>query len=138
MRKGRHSTFLLTVHLVFVTKYRRELLDDSALRHLAEHFDSICSGLNCDLEECNGEADHIHLVVSMCPTVSVSSLVNALKGASSRILKKERPDIQDRCKSGALWSESYFSASTGGAPLETIRKYVKNQGKKGGSASSPA
>ncbi len=76
---------------------------------------------------CDGEADHLHAIVEYPPKLSISVLVNALKGTSSRMLRKERPDIARRYFDGVLWSPSYFAASTGGAPLEVVRRYVEQQ-----------
>ena len=136
LRKNRGAVFCLNYHLVFVTKYRRKVFDQAALDALGEQFEEICSGLNCDLVEFNGELDHVHLLVNMLPSVSVSALVNALKGASSRILRKERPDLHKRFwDEKVLWSPSYFASTTGGAPLEVVKKYVQNQG---GGLTSPA
>jgi putative transposase len=133
-RRGRSSVFLLNIHLVFVTKHCRQILNRKVLNSLSDHFAEICSGLNCDLEECEGESDHVHLVVSMAPTVSVSSLVNALKGASSRIIRKEVLNLGPK---KALWSPSYFAFSTGDVPLEHVKKYVHNQCKEAGFPLSP-
>jgi len=75
----------------------------------------------------DGEADHVHMLVEYPPKVSVSALVNILKGTSSRMLRQARPDIARRYYKGILWSPSYFAASTGGATLETIKRYVEAQ-----------
>lgn len=83
--------------------------------------------MGCELLACDGEADHLHAIVEYPPKVSVSGLVNALKGTSSRLLRKERPDIAGRYFHGVLWLPSYVAASTGGAPLEAIRRYVEQQ-----------
>jgi putative transposase len=61
------------------------------------------------------------------PKVAVSNLVNSLKGVSSRLLRKERPDIQKRYWKGALWSPSYFASSCGGAPISIVRQYIEQQ-----------
>jgi putative transposase len=126
-RRERHSVSQLTVHLVCVTKYRRKVFDAAALEWLRAHFAKVCGAMACELLACDGEADHFHAVVEYPPKVSVSVLVNALKGTSSRLLRKERPDIARLYFDGALWSPSYFAASTGGAPLEAIRRYVERQ-----------
>ncbi|NLJ63274.1 MAG: IS200/IS605 family transposase, partial [Alcaligenaceae bacterium] len=63
----------------------------------------------------DGEDDHVHLLVEYPPKVAVSNIVNSLKGVSSRLLRKERPDIQKRYWKGVLWSPSYFASSCGGA-----------------------
>lgn len=76
----------------------------------------------------NGEDDHVHLLLEYPPTVTLSKLVNALKGASSRALRKHRPQIaRSYGLKSHLWSPSYFAASCGGAPLTVIRQYVENQ-----------
>jgi putative transposase len=65
--------------------------------------------------------------VNYPPKVSISTLVNSLKGVSSRLLRLERPDIQRKYWKGALWSPSYFAASCGGAPLGILRTYIEQQ-----------
>ena len=126
-RRGRHSLSRLTVHLVCVTKYRREVFDAAALEWLQGHFAKVCETMGCALLACDGEADHLHAIIEYPPKVSISALVNALKGTSSRLLRKERPDIARRYFDGVLWSPSYFAASTGGAPLDVVRRYVEQQ-----------
>jgi putative transposase len=126
-RRGRHSLSRLTVHLVCVTKYRREVFDAAALEWLQGHFAKVCETMGCALLACDGEADHLHAIIEYPPKVSISALVNALKGTSSRLLRKERPDIARRYCDGVLWSPSYFAASTGGAPLDVVRRYMEQQ-----------
>jgi putative transposase len=87
----------------------------------------ICSGFGADLVEINGERDHVHLLVEYPPSIAVARLVNSLKGVSSRLLRKERPDLQHRYWHGVLWSPSYFAASCGGAPIEILRQYIEQQ-----------
>ena len=125
------------VHLVFVTKYRRGVLDHDALDRLREIFSKICEDFEAMLVECDGDHDHVHLLVNYPPKVAVSKLVNSLKGASSHRLRRERPDIAARYWKGVLWSPSYFAASCGGAPLSIIKDYVSKQRGKG-RASPPA
>ena len=127
IRTGRHCVFALHAHLVFVTKYRRHVLDADAIQLLREHFARVCEKADVKLVEMNGEDDHVHLLVEYLPTAQLSTLVNSLKGVSSRLLRKERPDITHRYWKNVLWSPSYFAASCGGAPLLVIKQYVENQ-----------
>jgi putative transposase len=113
--------------LVCVTKNRRKVFDSSALEWLQEHARNVFGKMNCQLLACDGEADHLHLLVEYPPKLSVSVMVNAFKGTSSRLLRQERPSIAAHYCKGVLWSASYFAASTGGATLETVRKYVEQQ-----------
>ena len=80
------------------------------------------------LVEFDGEDDHVHLLVTYPPKVSVSKLVNSLKGISSLLIRKKNyPNIRQKLWEGALWSPSYFAASCGGAPLGIIRQYIEQQ-----------
>lgn len=115
------------VHLVFVTKYRKDVFDASAIEVLRGIFKEVCADFEARLIEVDGEDDHVHLLVEYPPKVSVSSLVNSLKGVSSRLLRKFRPDLAHRYWSGVLWSPSYFAASCGGAPISVVRQYIEQQ-----------
>ena len=126
-RTGRHCVFALHVHLVFVTKYRRDVLSQLAIRDLSAIFTRVCGDFGAQLVECNGEDDHVHLLVEYPPQISISKLVNSLKGVSSRLIRAERPEIRGRYYKGTLWSPSYFAASCGGAPISILKQYVEQQ-----------
>jgi putative transposase len=113
--------------LVFVTKYSRRVFDKNAITQLQTIFQDVCAGFEARLVEANGERDHVHLLVEYPPKAPVSYLVNSLKGVSSRLLRKQRPDIKKHYWKGVLWSPSYFAASCGGAPIDIIRQYVEQQ-----------
>jgi len=88
----------------------------------------VCADFGASLEEFNGEADHVHLLVTYPPTVALSSLVNSLKGVSSRHLRKEfGPQLRRHLWGNRLWSPSYFAGSAGGAPLSVVKDYITNQ-----------
>ena len=127
IRHGRHCVFKIHVHLVFVTKYRKDIFDADALKSLEKIFREVCLDFEAELQAFNGENNHVHLLVNYPPKVSVSKLVNSLKGVSSRLLRKERPDLMSVYYKGALWSPSYFAASCGGAPLSIIQQYIDQQ-----------
>lgn len=130
-RRGRSVVYALHVHLVFVTKYRRQVLDAAATESLRTIFAKVCGSLGAALRACDGEDDHVHLLVEYPPKVAIPVLVNSLKGVSSRLPRQARPDIVRRYWKGVLWSPSYFAASCGGAPLDVIRRYVEQQRKTG-------
>lgn len=127
LRRERHSISRLVIHLVCVTKYRRKVFDDRALAWLQVHFARVCTTMGAQLIGCDGDSDHVHLLIEYPPKHSVSVLVNALKGTSSRLLRTERPDLAGRYWKGVLWSPSYFVVSASGAPLETIKQFVDSQ-----------
>ena len=89
LRRGRTCVFLMHVHLVFVTKYRRKVFTQEVLDELRMIFTIICADFEACLVECEGEGDHVHLLVEYPPKVSVSKLVNSLKGVSSRFGKED-------------------------------------------------
>ena len=116
------------VHLVFVTKYRREVFTKAILEEMRIIFANTCKDLEAELIEFEGEDDHVHLLVIYPPKLSVSVLVNTLKGVSSRLIRKAKhPSIQKKLWGGHLWSPSYFAASCGGAPISIIRQYIEQQ-----------
>ncbi|WP_297477476.1 IS200/IS605 family transposase [Ferrovum sp.] len=128
IRRGRHCTFKMHVHLVFVTKYRRGVFTKSILDDLQEIFSSVCADFEAALVEFDGEDDHVHLLVNYPPKVAISKLVNSLKGVSSLLIRKKNyPSIKKKLWGGTLWSPSYFAGSCGGAPIEIIRQYIEQQ-----------
>lgn len=128
LRRGRTCVFLMHVHLVFVTKYRRKVFTKQILEDLRTIFIDVCSDFEADLIEFEGEGDHVHLLVNYPPKVAISKLVNSLKGVSSRLIrKKQYPSIQRALWGDHLWSPSYFAGACGGAPLSIIRQYIEQQ-----------
>lgn len=127
IRTGRHCVFNLHVHLVFVTKYRRKVFTKTILEEMRAIFEKVCKDFESVLDEFDGEDGHVHLLVHYPPKVSVSKLVNSLKGVSSRHLRKRFAELEKRYWKGVLWSPSYFAASCGGAPLSVIRQYIEQQ-----------
>lgn len=128
IRHGRHCIFVMHVHLVFVTKYRRGVFTKKILDDLRIIFADVCTDFEAKLVEFDGEDDHVHLLVNYPPKVSVSKLVNSLKGVSSHLIRKKKyPNILNKLWGKALWSPSYFAGSCGGAPIAIIRKYIEQQ-----------
>ncbi len=130
-KRGRHSIYSLTAHLVFVTKRRGKVFNKEHLDFLHRLLDRVCDDFECELLEFGGERDHVHLLVSYPPKQALSGLINSLKGVSSRQLKTKFPEINHfwsvaKSKS-ALWSPSYFAASSGGAPIAKLKEYIANQ-----------
>jgi putative transposase len=95
---------------------------------MREIFAQLCKDFDAQLVEFDGEDDHVHLLVNYPPKVSVSALVNSLKGVSSRMIRKKNyPSIRRKLWDGALWSPSYFAGSRAGAPIAIIRQYIEQQ-----------
>lgn len=127
-RKGSHSVFSIQLHMVFVTKYRREVITGAMLERLQEVLANVCIKTKCRLTEFSGEADHVHLLVDFHPDNKLSSLIGSMKSATSRIIQKDFADELSRFYSKPVfWSGSYYVASTGGAPIERIKAYINSQ-----------
>ncbi|WP_093891020.1 IS200/IS605 family transposase [Streptosporangium canum] len=128
VRRGRSVVYNLHVHLIFVTKYRRDVLNDAMLTRCEDVMREVCAQLGATLREFNGEDDHVHLLVHYPPKLPITTLVNRLKGVSAHYLRKEFTGrINRHIMHGHLWSPSYFAGSCGGAPLQIIREYIENQ-----------
>lgn len=128
LRTGRHCIFMLHAHLVFITKYRKAALTNEMLISMKAYMEKVCADFECTLEEFNGEKNHVHLLVNYPPKVSISKLVNSLKGVSSRRLKVDHAKELDKVYwKGVLWSPSYFAGSLGGAPLSVLKQYIEQQ-----------
>lgn len=119
---------MMHVHLVFVTKYRRNVFTKEILDELGRIFARVCIDFEAELIEFDGEDDHVHLLVNYPPKVAVSRLVNSLKGASSRVIRKKNyPAIRQKLWGGALRSPSHFAGSCGGASIAVVRQYIEQQ-----------
>lgn len=127
VRTGRHCVFNMHVHLVFVTKYRKKVFKKIHLEAMREIFNAVCHDFESTLVEFDGEHDHVHLLIHYPPKVSISKLVNSLKGVSSRYLRRDFTSIHKYYYKGMLWSPSYFSGSCGGAPIDIVRHYIEGQ-----------
>src|SRR5262245_33328341 len=95
LRRGRSCVFLMHVHLVFVTKFRRKVFTKTILRDLQQVFAQVCADFEAELVELEGEYDHVHLLINYPPKIAISRLVNSLKGVSSRLIRKKNyPSIR--------------------------------------------
>lgn len=111
-----------------MTKYRRDVFTTEILNDMRGIFASVCRDFESERVEFDGEDDYVHLLANYPPKVSVSSLVNSLKGVSSRMIRQKRyPSIRKKLWGGALWSPYYFAGSSGGTPIEIVRKYIEQQ-----------
>ena len=123
-----HSVFLLHYHLVLVVKYRRQIFNDEISNRAREIFEYIAPNYNITTEEWNHDKDHVHILFKAHPNTEISRFINAYKSASSRLLKKEFPQIRQKLWEERFWSQSFCLLTTGGAPTEVIKKYIESQG----------
>ena len=117
-------------HLVLVVKYRRKVINDMVSERLREIFENIAPNYNITVEEWNHDVDHIHVLFKGHPNTELSKFINAYKSASSRLIKKEFPQIRKFLWKEMFWSRSFCLLTTGGANIDTIRQYIETQGEK--------
>lgn len=122
--------FLLYYHLVLVVKYRRRVFDDDISNRAKEIFAYIAPKYNITLQEWKHDKETVHIQFKAHPNTEISKFINAYKSASSRLLKKEFPIIRQKLWKEYFWSQSFCLLTTGGAPIEVIRKYIESQGEK--------
>lgn len=126
--KGAHSVYSLQFHYVACVKYRKKVFSDHISTRLKEINLSVAEKFGIEIIEQETDKDHIHILFASRPSVQVSAFVNSLKSVSARLLFREFPEIKKALWGGKFWSQSYFLATTGQVSLETIKKYVENQG----------
>ena len=122
-----HSVFLLYYHLILVVKYRRKVFSDQMSQYAKNIFIRISSSYNITLKEWNHDHDHVHIMFRVHPNTEISKFINAYKSASSRLIKKDFPEVRRKLWKEIFWSRSYCLLTTGGAPIEIIRKYMESQ-----------
>lgn len=123
-----HSVFLMYFHLVLVVKYRRKVIDDNISDYSKEKFISLGEKYNITLVEWNHDVDHVHILFKAHPNTELSKFINAYKSASSRLIKKEFPFVRKKLWKEMFWSRSFCLLTTGGSPIEVVKKYIENQG----------
>ncbi|QHW36102.1 IS200/IS605 family transposase [Staphylococcus ursi] len=123
-----HSVFLLYYHLVLVTKYRRHVIDDKISEFAKTTFVRIAASYHITLVEWNQDKDHVHIMFKAQPKTELTKFINAYKSASSRLIKRDFPKVRQFLWKEMFWSRSFCLLTTGGAPIDVIKKYIQNQG----------
>ncbi len=127
-RSSRRAVYNLTVHVVLVTKYRREVINAAMKQELERVFKSVLASWDSELVEFNCESDHAHLIVSYPPHKLLSSLIANLKATSSKTMwRKFEPVVSKTYSKRVFWTGAYFVASCGGVTIDVLKKYVQEQ-----------
>ena len=123
-----HSVYNIHYHLVLITKYRRRCITPEMALYLEAQYKRLLESWDCELLECSGEPDHLHLLISANPKIQPSKMVNSLKTATSRLVRKQFAEhIKHFYWKPVFYSRSYCLVSCGGAPLKIIRQYLEQQ-----------
>lgn len=124
---GTQTTHRLMYHLVWIPKYRKRVLKDKVAERIKELLYE-CADLNrWKIEELNIQLDHVHVLVRMRPEISVSRMVQLFKGMSSKVIRKEFPELQEFLWGNSFWADGYFAETSGQVNEDRIREYIQNQ-----------
>ena len=124
---GAHSKHLLTYHLVWCVKYRHTLLTRDMGDRLKEILREIADKIAVEIIEAETDTDHVHVIVRLKPSQTISMVMHRFKGGSAFRMFREYPFLRRRLWGGHLWSPSYFASTVGGVTLEKVKKYVQEQ-----------
>jgi putative transposase len=124
-KSNRNVVYSCKYHVVFCPKYRRPVLTGDIQTRLKQIVDEVALELQCDVIEFEVMPDHVHILCEVDPQLGIHTFVKRVKGRSSRLLRQEFRQLTTRLPT--LWTNSYFVATVGGAPLAVIRQYIENQ-----------
>ena len=128
-RKSSHTVYDLKYHIVWITKYRKPILRGDIAERARELIREICKAKDVEIIKGHISANHVHIFVSVPPHISVSQLVQFLKGKSSRKMLAEYKRLSRVFWGRHMWARGYFVASSGNVTDEVIMKYIEDQSK---------
>lgn len=126
-RKTSHSIYDIKYHIVWITKYRKPILSGEIGLRVRELIRQICTSLDVEVLKGHVAKDHVHIMVSVPPYISVSKLVQSVKGRTSRKMLDEYKGLRRTFWGRHMWARGYFVATTGNVTDEVIMKYIEEQ-----------
>ena len=128
--RGSHARYRLEYHLILVTKYRKPCITEELYQFLRAETERLFSLWRIEHLEMNHDRGHVHILPSASPQICLSSTINSYKSVTSRLIRKHFSEhLAAYYWKPYFWSRSYLILSSGGAPIEVIRRYIQNQGK---------
>ena len=128
MKSHYNCVYDMKFHLVLVTKDRHKCFTSEILGSLEEICRAQCEKWEADLLEFTGEADHVHLLLGLNPTIAPAKFINSLKTVSSRLVRKQHSEhLKQYYLKPVMWSRAYCLLTTGAAPIEVLKEYFLNQ-----------
>lgn len=124
---GAHTKHRLMYHLVWIPKYRKRVLTGALAVRLKELFEQCAEMNRWSIEELNVQSDHVHMLVQIHPSMSISKAVQLLKGGSSKVVREEFPHLEEFLWGKSFWADGYFAESVGKINESRMREYIKNQ-----------
>jgi len=124
-KSNRNVVYSCKYHIIFCPKYRRKVLVNGIDTRLKAIIGEVAADMRVEVLEMEIMPDHVHLLCEIDPQLGVHKFVKHLKGRSSRLLRQEFAELRSRLPT--LWTNAYFVATVGGAPLAVIKQYIANQ-----------
>ena len=128
-RKSSHTTYDIKYHLVWITKYRKPVLTGEIATRVRDLIREVCRNYEVEILKGYVSKDHVHIFVSVPPHISVSKLMQSIKGKSSRKMMMEYNGLSRTFWGRHIWARGYFAASSGNVTDEVIMQYIELQGK---------
>jgi len=127
LRSTRHAKYWCAYHLVWIPKYRRDILIGEVAEYTKEVLSEIINELGCENLAINVVPDHVHVFILCPPRLAPAYVVKYLKGKSARKILQKFPQLKVKAKYGKLWSRSYFVATVGNVTTDIVKRYVEEQ-----------
>ena len=124
---GAHTKHRLKYHLVWIPKYRKRVLKEKLAARLRLLLEQACEINGWWIEELQIMTDHVHVLIQIKPDMSVSKVVQKLKGGTSKVIRKEFPELEEFLWGDSLWADGYFAETVGIAQEEMIKRYIREQ-----------
>ena len=128
-KSSSHTKHRLLFHLVFRPKYRKRVLRFDLKTRLIYLFKQCCDVNDWSVHELEIMPDHVHLLIQVNPKDSISSVKQKIKGGSSKVIRKEFPELEEFIWGDKFWSEGFFAETVGKTTEKAIRKYINQQNK---------
>ena len=126
-RKGSHTVYQCHYHFVFIPKYRKPVLRGDVAVAVRDLVREICKSYDIEILKGHVRPDHVHLLLSVPPTLSPSRVMNAIKGKSSNRLMRNFRELNRQFWGRHLWSRGYFVATSGNVTDEILKRYIEDQ-----------
>ena len=126
---GAHTKHRMIYHIVWIPKYRKRRLDGEIARRIRELIEECAEVNDWKINELNVQKDHVHLLIQLKPDISVSKVIQLIKGKSSFVIRKEFPQLKEFFwgKASSFWADGYFVETVGQVNEQKIIEYIRNQ-----------
>jgi putative transposase len=126
-RKGSHTVYQCHYHFVFIPKYRKPILRGEVALAVRDLVREVCKAYDIEILQGHVRPDHVHLLLSVPPTMAPSRVMNAIKGRSSNRLMRNFRELNRQFWGRHLWSRGYFVATSGNVTDDVLKRYIEDQ-----------